>query len=616
MLSLVWLLACSDYKFVSDPDAGAVDTGGAPDRPADEVPPVSADYCGAWDPGPDYAISLDEGCLREPEVGVFDPQWEWTWDTNPDVPGYSMNMATPAVGDVTGDGLPDVVFTSYYDDDYSVAGTLSAIRGDGGATHWSLAAVTDPDTGASYLPYGSGGVALGDLEGDGAVDICFASTGAAVVCVEGADGAFKWAAGSELNAYGHPALADMDGDGLAEVIFGRQIFAADGAVLGVGAGGTGGSQYMSFAVDWDGDGQLEVVAGNTVYERDGSTVWSDGRADGYPAVGDFDGDGRPDVVRSGGGSVSVALNDGTLLWESPVPGGGGGAPTVADFDGDGLPEVGVAGYAYYTLFDTDGAQLWSNPTEDDSSSVTGSSVFDFEGDGRAEVVYADEHSLYVYDGASGAVLLQEDGHASGTLFEYPVIADVDGDGATEIILSSNDMWWDGWNGITVIGSASDAWAPAREIWNQFAYHITNIDSDGGVPAVQVENWLTWNNFRAGGTELGPSHWLPDLQDGEVQSCLDSCSLGEVQLAISLENEGLVDAAGVTVSLRAGAADGPEVAGTTIPALEAGGGTWTEVLTVEEDAWGAELFLVIDGEGRIEECDEGDNVASLGPWPCP
>ena len=245
----------------------------------------------------------------------------------------------------------------------------------------------------------------------------------------------------------------MDGDGLSEVIFGREIFAHDGTLLGHGDMGI--ARAMTFAVDMDDDGQLEVVAGNAIYEMDGTKAWSDSGTDGMTAVADFDLDGVPEMVRVGGSVVEVLSPfKGEFSWSTSVPGGGGGPPTVADFDGDGYPEVGVAAKAYYTVFDTDGTVMWSNPVSDYSSSVTGSSVFDFEGDGDSEVVYADEHTLWIFEGATGAILMAQEGHASGTLFEYPLIADVDKDGSTEIIVASNNYAFSGWNGITVVGEGA------------------------------------------------------------------------------------------------------------------------------------------------------------------
>jgi hypothetical protein len=287
---------------------------------------------------------------------------------------------------------------------------------------------------------------------------------------------------------------DDNGDGSAEVIFGQRVFAADGAELWAGSGGRGGTYVQPAAADWDGDGQQEVIAGNTIYDTDGSTLLTVPHADGYPAVVDFDGDLAPDLVLVTGGTVVLTANDGTELWQSTVPGGGGGPPTVADFDADGEPEIGMAGGHLYTVLDTDGATLWSSPTHDTSSGITGSSVFDFEDDGRAEVVYADQTDLWVFDGETGTVRLREDRHASGTLLENPVIADVDGDGSSEIVLASNTLYTPGWNGITVIGDATHSWAPSREVWNQPAYSISNVGDDMSIPASPTPNWERWNTF--------------------------------------------------------------------------------------------------------------------------
>jgi hypothetical protein len=48
----------------------------------------------------------------------------------------------------------------------------------------------------------------------------------------------------------------------------------------------------------------------------------------------------------------------------------------------------------------------SSQTQDCSSAFTGSSVFDFDGNGKAEVVYADEQYMRIYDGTTGDVLLR------------------------------------------------------------------------------------------------------------------------------------------------------------------------------------------------------------------
>ncbi len=595
-LLLSALAACSDYEVTLKSDPPAIDSG-------EECP----------EPGGPYGVATDAACTVDPPVGGFSPVVEWSWRDNTGYPGYDDIMSTPSVGNLTddnGDGLidaadiPDIVFTSFANGGYTSPGTLTAISGDGSGTHWSIY-----DAGG-YHVYASGGVAIGDIDADGLPEVCTAGVEAAVVCVN-ADGTFKWAGGTEVYYVGSPAFADIDGDGLSEVIWGRQVLDSAGTLLWTGAGGAG--WYMSFAIDIEDDGRLEVVAGNTVYRGNGDLLFTDGTSDGAGAVGDFDLDGRPEVVHVSAGTIVVTNTDGTVRWQSAIPGGGnGGPPTVADFDNDGFPEVGVAGAAYYSVLDSDGATLWSQPVSDYSSNVTGSSVFDFEGDGAADVVYADELTLWVYDGATGAVKLMDEGHASGTLFEYPLIVDVDNDGSTEIVLASNNYAYTGYNGITVIGDATNSWRPSRPIWNQFAYHITNVDDDGGIPADQEPNWERWNTFRAGGTTYGLSTELADLRPGTPEVCLARCVEGVVEVLLPVENTGLADTPNFNVGIYR---DGALVTGATL-AVAAGTATTVGPLPITEAEWAGRLNVRVDKEEAVEECDEADNGADLGAWPCP
>jgi FG-GAP-like repeat len=195
---------------------------------------------------------------------------------------------------------------------------------------------------------------------------------------------------------------------------------------------------------------------------------------------------------------------------------GGGPPTVADFDGDGIPDVGVAGAVGYIavsgkkLMDltvpADKTPLWFKTTRDCSSAVTGSAVFDFNGDGRAEVVYSDEYHLWMYDGLTGDNLIAPTCNTTGTLYEYPVVADVDNDGQADIVVASNayaftcpdgDEPGKGQSGIRVFGSASSSWVRTRRVWNQHTYHVTNVNEDGTIPKNEAPNWTTrgLNNFR-------------------------------------------------------------------------------------------------------------------------
>jgi len=627
---LVPLAGCSDYNFAEKTatvdggiDSAAttsppVDTAPEPVETGDTAPPVP-ETCEDAAPGMLPEPAVDSTCLVQSGWGLFEPTVEWQWNTNPDQPGYRQIMSTPVVANLTDDDgngvidehdVPDIVFTTFTGSAYTSPGAITAISGDGSGQHWSLTSSN------GYRPYSSSGPAIADIDADGSPDICVASADASVLCLE-ADGTFKWASGSTYTyAYGVPTIADLDADGQAEVVMGSGIYSSTGTELVPPQSGCRGRIGSGVPVDLDNDGELEVVVGCRAYEPDGTLIWDDGMGDGLVGVGDFDGDGEPEFVRSVSGTMVLVDTDGTHLWSTTIPGSGtGGAPTVADFDGDGAPEVGVAALSYYTVFDTDGTVLWSNPTNDSSSSVTGSSVFDFDRDGADEVVYADQFNLFVYDGATGLVRMDMAGHANGTLYEYPVIADVDADGSTEIVLASNNYAYSGWNGITVIGDVTSTWAPARPIWNQFNYHITNIEDDGSVPAVQQKNWLTYNNFRTGGTSLGPSDWLADLRAGPHDVCVEECWDDRVRLWVAVGNHGLLGAGRSEVALTR-ASDTVALATATLSPLASGEAEWAGPFEVERDVWGpGSLSLRVDLIGEVEECDETNNAYDLGGWPC-
>jgi hypothetical protein len=268
--------------------------------------------------------------------------------------------------------------------------------------------------------------------------------------------------------------------------------------------------------DLDADGDLELVGGNAAVHHDGTLLWErTDNPDGYPAIADIDMDGLPEVVVVSGGDHAIrALNgeDGSSLWgpadvnqgHGAADPGGGGPPTIADFDGDGRPEIATAGgYGYVVFEGEDGSPKWFQPTQDLSSRSTGSSVFDFDGDGAAEVVYNDELFLRVYRGSDGAVVLEECS-TSGTLWEYPVIVDVDNDDHAEIIVMNNDYGGQtcaggsaGRHGIRVLGDSMSRWVRTRRVWNEHTYHVTNVEEDLAVPSAETANWTVpgLNNFR-------------------------------------------------------------------------------------------------------------------------
>ena len=273
-------------------------------------------------------------------------------------------------------------------------------------------------------------------------------------------------------------------------------------------------------VDVDVDGEVEIVVGHYVFDAATGAIEQigTGLSDAFVGVANFDDDPEGEIVRVDAGLLHIVNHDFTTVW-GPIPLasrddeasiGAGGPPTIGDFDGDGRPEIGIAGARVYAVYDPDlpvsdppaddDGVLWKAPTVDGSSNRTGSTIFDFDDDGRPEVVYGSEQNLWIYDGPTGEVRWRRP-ISSATTTEAPVVADVDGDGQAELVVNvpgarSEDRTLHP-AGLSVYEAPGDNWVRARAIWNQHTYNVTNVGADGSIPRVPQVNWLQGglNNFR-------------------------------------------------------------------------------------------------------------------------
>lgn len=438
----------------------------------------------------------------EPSIGTFAPVLKWAWSGSTVLPLYNQVMSIPIVApiqDTNGDGkidqhdIPAVIFHTFADTTYLADGVLRAVSGRDGHELWTV-------TNSAFRTNPGGHLAVADIDGDGLIEIIAPKSGGGVIVFEH-DGTFKWQSPVPTNNInsGGPAVADLDGDGVPEIIVGNTALNANGTLRWQG---TGVSGPLPAVADLDMDGIPEVISGAAAYRNNGQLWWQNstiGQGNGaYVAIGNLDADPFPEIVVVNFGKIWVLEHDGTIKWGPvSIPGGGnGGPPTIADMNGDGVPEIGVAGAIRYVVLRADGSILWQSPTQDQSSSSTGSSVFDFDGDGTAEVVYADERFLRVYNGKTGAVVFATP-NTNGTLTELPVIADVDGDNHADIVVSANLVGASppAQTGIRVFQDQNNSWVNTRRIWNEHTYHITNINDDGTVPAHEQNSWQVHNTYR-------------------------------------------------------------------------------------------------------------------------
>ncbi len=567
-----------EYSLGDNGDAGAPDgacLGGAAQLNGKCLPkpPICAPDAGMSDGGLDCL----ESCEFHP-TGNFNPVLKASWGGDITAPFDTDIMMTPIVielddddcdGKVTEKDIPEIVFSTFSSGQYHSGGVLHAISLINGAfvEKWSVSGVVNPTK----------QIAGGDIDGQPGNEVVACGADGAVHAFRG-DGTPFWT--SPAVACMMPSIADLDGDGHPEVIVEGGIL--DGATGALKAAFNPTLDSSFVVSDLDGDGKLDIVTGSRGYHADG-TVFVDTMSgmqsfsyatedwkSPWPAVADFDGDGKPEVVVVDNLShaISVWRYDASqpnkfVIVRAPVDINsqftvnnctgwgathGGGPPTVADFNGDGVPDVGTAGGIGYVVFDgkklVDSSVagpstiLWSQPTHDCSSASTGSSVFDFDGDGKAEVVYSDEYYLRIYDGTNGNVLFQTC-NTTATLIEYPVIADVDNDGHADIVVVSNAYGetcpTDGSRqaGIRVFGDQNGTWVRTRPVWNEHAYHVTNANEDGTIPQHELPNWTQpgLNNFRQN-KQPGSEFAAPDA----IVSLAPECT-GDYQLVATVRNIG-------------------------------------------------------------------------------
>jgi hypothetical protein len=228
-----------------------------------------------------------------------------------------------------------------------------------------------------------------------------------------------------------------------------------------------------------------------------------------------------------------------------------------------------------------------------------------------EVVYIDEVSMTAYNGSDGKIKFRSKSHSSATMYDYPVVADVDNDGHAEILVANQSS--DG--GIVVYKDKTNSWAPARKVWNQHAYSITNINDDLTVPQDAVPNFTLYNNYHSAlalppGVALGD-----DVQSEIVSDCDADCDDGWLRVVGRLSNRSNRELpAGIWMALYARTSSGDKMVATaqTTDPIASGktsrGLVFSVPSDVARDASG--LILRADdngtGTGLVSECLESDN----------
>jgi Bacterial Ig-like domain (group 3)/FG-GAP-like repeat/RTX calcium-binding nonapeptide repeat (4 copies) len=227
-------------------------------------------------------------------------------------------------------------------------------------------------------------ISASDFNGDGLKDLAKTDGNANTVSVWLANGlgGFALAAGSPFatgsTGPNTTSVADFNLDGRADLAV-THYNGSLSILLGNGAGGFAAAPGSPFSVS-------------------GTNSWEG-------AIGDFNGDGRPDVVVNNYSSntISIMLGDGagsmSLATGSPFASGGSGAysTAVADFNGDGRSDLSVVHRGgQVAIFLGNGAGGFAaasgSPFGSGAATSRGITAGDFNGDGRQDIATANSGS--------------------------------------------------------------------------------------------------------------------------------------------------------------------------------------------------------------------------------
>jgi hypothetical protein len=411
------------------------------------------------------------------------------------------NPQSLAVGDFNGDGVPDLAVANFGNTFAGTGASVSILLGNSEgsfqpAVNYPFVRTGSPNLG--HLP-GSISVVGADFNGDGVPDLAvatvklrddFSDDGQVGVLLGNGDGTFQAAitcdAGSALPIV--LAAGDFNGDGkadLAVTIYGGNEV---GVLLGNGDGTF--QAVMSYPVgpnsdpwyvadgDLNGDGILDLAVSSrgsvSVLLGNGDGTFR--ASHGYPvglsgnyfgsgnsvAIGDFNGDGKPDLAvgNNAGNNVSVLLGNGdgtfpvTPNYSTGSSSDYAGGVAVADFNGDGILDVAVINPGVFNpegtggpspgtlsilLGKSDGTFQPAVNYPTGRSLAAGVAVADFNGDDILDLAVANST-----DGTVGIFLGKGDGtfqpavyHTAGEGASYLVVADFNGDGVLDLAVTNS-----------------------------------------------------------------------------------------------------------------------------------------------------------------------------------
>ena len=358
------------------------------------------------------------------------------------------NAMRLTVADLNGDGKLDLAVA---DENCCATNSLAVLRGNGDGTFQAA---------KGSIPGVASDVAVGDLNGDGKLDVVLAGEfgGSVRVAIGNGDGTFQAAVNyptpdSALTA----VLTDLNADGKLDILVGGS--SGVDVLLGKGDGTFGtlasygiGSGFVALG-KFNGDQETDVVAGGFTFigvafgSGDGTfqaprEIGAGTLVDGL-APGDFNGDSHPDLAigrQPPGNTVSIMLGNGDggftqgATFSSITP----TSVIAADFNGDSKLDISISSGGIIIYLGKGDGTFQSPKNAHTGVGPISQAVGDFNHDGHLDVATANEYSdnISVLLGKGDGTFQTAVNYAAGNLPESIVAADFNKDGNLDLAVGN------------------------------------------------------------------------------------------------------------------------------------------------------------------------------------